>query len=186
VDEAVPNALYEPTQDERTYAALAHALQTVGWWIAPLVILIAKSNSKFVKFHALQALILQLSQLVFMFGMMAVMMATIFATIPMQPAQPQASQAPCGEARPAPAQPCDDQTAPAQPGKEPSGRPQQEPFPTALFILLPVFWLGWMGWFVLVIILTVLYALKAGRGEWKGYPLIGRLAARFVHIQLPH
>lgn len=186
MDEVAENQLYEPTQDERTYATLAHSLQTVGSWIAPLVILIAQSKSKFVKFHALQALMLQLCQLVFMFGVMAVMMAVMFASIPMQPAQPQASETPCGEVRPAPAQPCDDQAAPAQSEKAPTGRRQQEPFPTALFIMFPVFWLGWMCWFILVIILTVLYALKAGRGEWKGYPVLGRLAARFVHIQLPH
>ena len=26
------------TQDERTMATLAHALQVAGWWIAPLII----------------------------------------------------------------------------------------------------------------------------------------------------
>jgi len=34
-------------------------LQIVAWWIAPLVIFIIKRNSKFVSFHALQALLLQ-------------------------------------------------------------------------------------------------------------------------------
>src|SRR5258708_37690413 len=54
---AAPEAVI--TQDERTMAVLAHALQGVGWFIAPLVILIAKRDSRFVAFHALQALLLQ-------------------------------------------------------------------------------------------------------------------------------
>ena len=55
--ESLPIA--EPTQDERTRAVLAHALQVGGSWIAPLIILIIRHQSKFVAFHALQALLLQ-------------------------------------------------------------------------------------------------------------------------------
>ncbi len=43
-----------PTQDERTMGTLAHVLQLVGGWIAPLVIFLVKRNSRFVSFHALQ------------------------------------------------------------------------------------------------------------------------------------
>ena len=49
-------------------ATLAHVLQLVGWWIAPLVIFLVKRESRFVKFHALQALLLQLVYMV-MFGL---------------------------------------------------------------------------------------------------------------------
>ena len=49
----------QPTQDERTIALLAHMLQILLWWIAPLAIFLIKRNSKFVSFHALQALLLQ-------------------------------------------------------------------------------------------------------------------------------
>jgi uncharacterized membrane protein len=49
----------EPSQDERTMAVLAQVLQVVGWWIAPLIILLVKRESRFVRFHALQALLLQ-------------------------------------------------------------------------------------------------------------------------------
>ena len=52
-----------PTQDERTMALLAQVLQIVGWWIAPLVIFLIKRESKFVSFHALQALLLQILQM---------------------------------------------------------------------------------------------------------------------------
>jgi uncharacterized protein len=61
----------EPTLDERTMAILAHMLQIVGLWIAPLVIFVVKRESKFVSFHALQALLLQALYLFLMFiGMM--------------------------------------------------------------------------------------------------------------------
>jgi len=51
--------LIELTLDERTMAILAHMLQTVGLWIAPLIIFVVKRESKFVSFHVLQALLLQ-------------------------------------------------------------------------------------------------------------------------------
>ena len=34
-------------------AILAHVLQIVGWWIAPLIIFLLKRDSKFTSFHAL-------------------------------------------------------------------------------------------------------------------------------------
>jgi uncharacterized membrane protein len=54
----------EPTQDERTMATLAHALQIVLSWIGPLVIFLIRRESRFVSFHALQALLLQIVQVV--------------------------------------------------------------------------------------------------------------------------
>jgi uncharacterized membrane protein len=47
---------FEATQDERTMATLAHALSILGF-IAPLVIFLVKRQSRFVSFHALQALL---------------------------------------------------------------------------------------------------------------------------------
>jgi uncharacterized membrane protein len=58
--------LIEPTLDERTMAILAHMLQIVGLWIAPLIIFVIKRESKFVSFHALQALLLQVLYLFLM------------------------------------------------------------------------------------------------------------------------
>jgi uncharacterized membrane protein len=55
-----------PTLDERTMAILAHMLQIVGLWIAPLIIFVVKRESKFVSFHALQALLLQVVYLLLM------------------------------------------------------------------------------------------------------------------------
>src|SRR5215472_7451909 len=72
---------YSTTQDERTIAVLAHALQVVGWWIAPLVIFLVKGNSKFVRFHALQALLLQLVYLLFWGSVMVAYFAFIIAFV---------------------------------------------------------------------------------------------------------
>jgi uncharacterized protein len=49
----------QPTQDERTMALLAHVLQIVGGFIAPLIIFVLRPKSRFVRFHAVQALLLQ-------------------------------------------------------------------------------------------------------------------------------
>jgi uncharacterized membrane protein len=58
--------LIQPTLDERTMAILAHMLQIVGLWIAPLIIFVVKRESRFVSFHALQALLLQVLYLFLM------------------------------------------------------------------------------------------------------------------------
>ncbi len=47
-------------------AILAHLLQIVGLWIAPLIIFVVKRESRFVSFHALQALLLQVLYLFLM------------------------------------------------------------------------------------------------------------------------
>lgn len=66
------------TQDERTMATLAHALQMFGGWIAPLVIFFVKRESKFVSFHALQVLLFHLCWIVVsMFATVAFVVAMI-------------------------------------------------------------------------------------------------------------
>jgi uncharacterized membrane protein len=52
------------TSDERSMAVLAHALQVVGGWIPPLVIFFVRRQSRFVSFHSLQVLFLELVFLV--------------------------------------------------------------------------------------------------------------------------
>ena len=76
--------LYAPTQDERTLALLAHLLQIISGWLGPLIILLIKRESKFVSFHALQALLLQVAHLVLMvvLGFCAFFMFFLFAMIP--------------------------------------------------------------------------------------------------------
>ena len=67
------------TSDERTTAVLAHALQMVGGWIAPLIIFFVKRESRFVSFHALQALLLQIMHVVFIMIFMALWFGLFFS-----------------------------------------------------------------------------------------------------------
>src|SRR5215471_2281040 len=73
--------LPEPTQDERTMAVLAHALQLVGGWIAPLIIFFVKKDSQFVRFHALQVLLLHIFIMAFWFIALIVWFVAIFAGV---------------------------------------------------------------------------------------------------------
>jgi uncharacterized membrane protein len=133
------------TQDERTMATLAHALQVVGWWIAPLIIFLVQRKSRFVSFHALQALLLQIAYMVLMGGLMVLWFGSFFVLMAHQQA---------------------DKSAP----------------PPAFFILMPLIWLGFMGIFVVVLIIAIVYAIKAGRGEWANYPIIGRITRRLLKM----
>jgi len=49
-------------------------------------------------------------------------------------------------------------------------------------ILFPVVWLGMMGWWVFILVVAIVYGIKAGRGEWAEYPVLGRLARRILRI----
>lgn len=69
-----------PTEDERTMATLAHALSLFGF-IAPLVIFLIKRQSRFVSFHALQALLLHIAYFILAMAMMMAWFAIMFSTI---------------------------------------------------------------------------------------------------------
>ena len=140
------SAFYVPNQDERTFAILAHALQMPGWWIAPLIILLVKKESKFVRFHATQVLLLQGAYFAMVITAVVVMFATIFASIP-------------------------------RGGAPPSTEP-----PAAVFLFMPFFWLLMMGMGVLILVFTILYSIKAGKGEWAEYPVLGRLAKYMLNM----
>lgn len=80
-----PKVQTPPTSDEQNFAMLAHILQLFGGFIAPLVIFIVKRESRFVAFHALQAL---LWQVVYFGGAMigmVVWFVLIFVTIALHP-----------------------------------------------------------------------------------------------------
>jgi uncharacterized membrane protein len=66
----------EPTQDERTMATLAHALSILGF-IPPLIIFLIKRPSRFVSFHALQALLWHIVY----FALVAVLMVVWFCVM---------------------------------------------------------------------------------------------------------
>jgi uncharacterized membrane protein len=108
-----------------------------------------KKDSLFVRFHALQALLLQIAQLVCMmvFGMLWFM--TIFSTMLSR----------VGDKSAAP--------------------------PTAFFIVFPLMWLVFMGAWVMVLICAIVFSIKAGHGEWAEYPVLGRMARKFLKMGEP-
>lgn len=145
-DTNIPSVSFtELTQDEKAYAGLAHALMTCTWWIGPLVIYLTKKESRFVGFHAMQALLWQIIFTVLYFVSIAAWMVVIFSTVALHP-----------------------QNTP------------NAPFPIAIFIVMPIFWLFVMGAWAITLILAIMYCLKAMRGEWAAYPVIGRWARKIV------
>ena len=139
----------ELTQDEKAYAGLAHALMMSTWWIGPLIIYFMKRESRFVGFHALQALFWQIIFTVLYALGFVVVFVVMFSTVLSMP----------------------------------QGRiPESPQFPVAVFAVFGVFWLVIMSFFVITMILGIMYCLKAMRGEWAGYPVIGRWARRIVGV----
>jgi uncharacterized membrane protein len=53
------------------------------------------------------------------------------------------------------------------------GHPLNAPPPTFIFFF-PFLWLFWLLGWVANVILGVMYGIKANRGEWAGYPIIGK------------
>ncbi len=137
----------ETTPDERSMATLAHALQPIGSWIAPLIIFVIRRQSRFVAFHALQALILQILQLILIVVLMVGFLMTMFLYL-----------TPTITARP-------------------------NEFPTALFVFFPLVWLGIMSMSIGILVIAILYSIKAARGEWADYPVIGRLARKILKME---
>lgn len=85
--------LEAPTEDERTMSMLAHLLMAFTGFIGPLVIFCVKQNSRFVRFHSLQALIWHAIYLGLIFLFMAVFFVVMITSLIHNPPQPQ-SQAP--------------------------------------------------------------------------------------------
>jgi len=85
--------LEEPTADERTLALLANLLMAFTGFIGPLVIFCVKQNSRFVKFHSLQALLWHAIYMALLFAGMAVFFMVMFSTLIHNP-QPPHSNAP--------------------------------------------------------------------------------------------
>jgi uncharacterized membrane protein len=143
--DAAPILEADTTSDERTMAVLAHALQVVGGWIAPLIIFLVKRQSRFVSFHALQVLFMRLVLLVVNGCLMTFWIVGIVLTISRT-------------------------------------HGSQNAFPTSLFLIFPIFWLGFMAIWAFTIVIAVIYSIKAGRGEWAEYPVLGAWARRVLKI----
>lgn len=135
------------TPDERTLALLAHMLQIMRWWIAPLAIFLIKRNSKFISFHALQALLLQAVYVILLLGEFLLGIAAFFLVSATTPASSHA------------------------------------PPPPEFFILMPVLWLSWMGMGLVVLLGAIVYGVRAGRGEWAEYPVLGKLALKILKLR---
>lgn len=136
-DQQTLAALPEPTADERTMGLLAHLLQVFTGFIGPVVILVLKPNSPFIKFHALQSLIWQLCYTALFVGGIIVFFFSIFVVAIL------------------------------------SGTHHTEP-PAALILVIPFFWLMIFAGWIANVIFAVVYGVKANRGEWAGYPIIGK------------
>ena len=54
--------------------------------------------------------------------------------------------------------------------------------PPALFLFFPLLMVVMMGFWLLTLALAIIYGIKAGRGEWAGYPLLGGLARHILKI----
>src|SRR5215467_6781470 len=134
------------TQDDKTMAVLAHVLQLVGGFIAPLFIFLLKRQSRFISFHALQVLLLQGIHIL-VSGMLVTIWISMFFFGMW--AQSQGS------------------------GTKP---------PTEFLVLFPLAMLISMAVWITILVLAVMYGIKAGRGEWAEYPILGKWARSILHI----
>jgi uncharacterized membrane protein len=91
---STPIQLPQPSEDERTLALLVYVLGIFSGFLAPLIFLLVKKDSPFVKFHALQLLIWQaIYMAVSVAAVMLVFVSMIF-TLPMQPHEGKAQAPP--------------------------------------------------------------------------------------------
>jgi uncharacterized membrane protein len=136
----------ETTPDERSMATLAHALQPIGSWIAPLIIFVMRRQSRFVAFHALQALLLQILKLILFVLLIVGFFVTMFSYL------------------------------------TPHLTTRPNEFPTALFVFFPLVWLSIMAMSIGILVIAILYSIKAARGEWADYPVLGKLARKILKM----
>ncbi len=138
----------EPTADEKTMATLAEVLQIVAGWLAPLIIYLVRRESKFVAFHAMQALLWQVMVFVIWMVIASVWVIFIFSTIVAHGGHPGKGNA----------------------------------IPVGMFMGMGAIWLGAMGISTVNLVLGIYYGIKANRGEWAAYPVIGNWARRIVKV----
>ena len=54
--------------------------------------------------------------------------------------------------------------------------------PTELLFIFPIVMVVFMVMWILTIVLGITYSVKAGRGEWAEYPLLGSWARRVLNV----
>ena len=69
----------------------------------------------------------------------------------------------------------------ARAGIQAGGVDKMQP-PVALFAFMPLMWLAMFGMYVVVLVLSIMYAIKAGKGEWANYPVIGPIARYMLNL----
>jgi uncharacterized Tic20 family protein len=144
----LPSDGFSTNSEERSLGMLAHVLQIFSWFIGPLIIYFVRRDSRFVRYHALQAVFWQLTLVAVGMVGMVIFFASLFGSI--------AGGMHTGSTEP----------------------------PHALFLIMPIFWLGWMCIWVLNLILGIVYGIRAFHGEWSGYPVIKYWAARAAGFSL--
>lgn len=130
-------------------AVLAHVLQLIGGWIAPLVIFFIRRQSRFVSFHALQVLLFEAMCILVTMAVSSVVAVGIVFTI--------------------------------SSGNLPLDHNARS-IPPLFVALFAVFWLGFMFLWFVRLLLAIIYGIKAGRGEWAEYPILGGLARKILNI----
>jgi uncharacterized membrane protein len=54
--------------------------------------------------------------------------------------------------------------------------------PPLFFLFFGVLWLGFAVFWAVKLLLVIVYGIKAGRGEWAEYPILGRFARHILRI----
>jgi uncharacterized Tic20 family protein len=90
----LPAVLEEPGPDDRTLAMLALLLMAFSGIIGPLVIFCVKQDSRFVRFHSLQALIWQAAYVVLVMLSVSVFLVAMVASLIHNPPTPHSNAPP--------------------------------------------------------------------------------------------
>ncbi len=122
-------------------ALLAHVLQLVAGFLGPLIIFLIKRESKFVKFHALQALFLHIAYMLAMGALFGIVFFTLLASIPW---------------------------------------PTVHKPPVLFLSMFGSLWLGLIAGWMLMLVMALVWGIRAGRGEWAEYPIVGRWAKKLI------
>jgi uncharacterized membrane protein len=54
--------------------------------------------------------------------------------------------------------------------------------PSPIFLLLPFFGLSWVGITLFKLVTAIVFCVRASRGEWAEYPVLGRWARQILKI----
>ncbi|HZQ92244.1 MAG TPA: DUF4870 domain-containing protein [Terriglobales bacterium] len=54
--------------------------------------------------------------------------------------------------------------------------------PAWFFLLFPLIWIGFFLAWITTLVLSIMYGVKASRGEWAAYPVVGGWARRMLHL----